>query len=65
MLNRRDQARAFSIPLALVNWSLAEEHDRSYYAGRNLLLAWSMIGLPFPIVVLLILSTWRLSKRNR
>lgn len=34
-----------------------------YFAGHNHVLAWSIIGLPYLVAGILILSSWRLSKR--
>ncbi len=33
------------------------------FAGRNHVLAWSMVGLPYLVAGILILSSWRLSKK--
>lgn len=34
------------------------------FAGRNHVLAWLMIGLPYLVAGILILGSWRLSKQN-
>ncbi|MFQ6090231.1 MAG: hypothetical protein ACE5LD_02185 [Candidatus Bipolaricaulia bacterium] len=51
--------------ILLVLTSIGLAAHIGYYAERNHLLAWSMIGLPFLVAGLLILSSWRLSRRNR
>jgi len=33
-----------------------------YFAGRNHVLAWSIIGLPYLVAGILILNSWRLSR---
>lgn len=35
-----------------------------YFAGRNHVLAWSIISLPYLVAGILILNSWRLSRRN-
>lgn len=35
-----------------------------YFAGRNHVLAWSIIGLPYLVAGILILNSWRLSRRQ-
>jgi len=35
------------------------------FAGHNHVLAWSIIGLPYLVAGVLVLSSWRLSRQNR
>ena len=37
----------------------------SCYAGHNHALAWALIGLPYLVASILMVSSWRLSKQSR
>ncbi len=57
--------RDFPAGILLVVTSAALGAHIGFFAGRNHFLVWTMLGLPYLVAGVLILSAWRLSRNNR
>lgn len=50
--------------ILLVSTSIGLGIHIGHFAGHNHFLAWAIVGLPYLVAGVLILSSWRFSKQN-
>ena len=56
--------RDITAGILLVLTSIGSGVHIGHFAGHNHILAWSIIGLPYLVASILILSSWRLLRQN-